>query len=93
MSKLRPGAHVQLPIDAAEVRFDRLRTEEEGGARLLVSCAAGDNERNLKLLWGELLGGVGVAPPSCLSCGCELRSRALAPRCRAQTLERRQRRA
>src|SRR5438046_3168737 len=87
MGELRPGAHAQLPVDAAEVRLDRLRAQEERRARLLVCRAARDDESDLKLLGGQLLGRVRVAPPRRLAAGCELRSCALAPGGCAQTLE------
>ena len=50
MGQLGSRAYPELPVDAAEVRLDGLRTEEEGGGHLLVGGALRDLERHLQLL-------------------------------------------
>jgi hypothetical protein len=37
------------------MRLDRLRADEQLGGRFAVGRALGDNDRDLQLLWGELV--------------------------------------
>lgn len=45
----------ELAVDVAEMRLDRLRADEQLGGRFAVGRALGDNDRDLQLLWGELV--------------------------------------
>src|SRR5438128_8645830 len=45
MGQLGSRAYPELPVDAAEVRLDGLRTEEEGGGHLLVGGARSEERR------------------------------------------------
>src|SRR3990170_729463 len=86
-SELRTRADAELAVDAAEVRLDRLRAEEERCPRLAVRRAACDDECDLELLRRQLLCCGGRPPSRLLSGGGEFGVDALLPGRRVEPLE------
>src|SRR5262249_58057001 len=87
MGGLGRDATSGLGWEGARVLLVRLGHEEGGGPRLFIRSSPRDDERDLKLLRGQALGGEGVAAARRLSARGELRPRALPPGSCAQTLE------
>src|SRR5438876_173423 len=85
-AELRARADPELAIGAREVRFDRLRAQEEGGRDLSVRQSPRCELGHAALACGELRSG---SPPQAET--LELRACALRPQLRADALEDRQR--
>ena len=83
----------EFAVDPAEVELDGLRGHEQGGGRLAVGRAAGDEQGHLRLLRGQVVGGRGLAPPDGLTCRAQLGARPLRPRRGAERVEGGERRA
>src|ERR1700677_411004 len=71
-----------------QVRSDRAVGEEQPLSDLAVGETLGRHQRNLQLLWRELVGIVRRAAAGGLTGGPQLLARALGPRHRAEGLER-----
>src|SRR5438477_12066500 len=78
----------ELLVDVAQVVLDRLRAEEQRRRRLSCRLARGQQERDLQLLWGQLVERGRVAPSERLA-GCrQLGAGAACPWSGAKTFER-----
>jgi hypothetical protein len=73
------------------VILDGLRAQEQGGGGLPGRAAAGQAERDLEFLRGQVIEGGHVAPPRGLAGGGELGPRRLRPRGGAEVVEHGQR--
>lgn len=71
MGQLAPRCHVELPEDLAEVVVHCARAEEQPSGDLAVGGALGGQERDLRLLGGEVAasvaGSYNTAPPAITS--------------------------
>jgi hypothetical protein len=85
--ELAARAQPELAVDLAEVVFDCLVAEEQSSGRFAVGRAASDGERDLQLLWRQLLGGGRVAASDPLAGGAQLGAAALRPWVGAELLE------
>ena len=60
--KLGTPAHAELAVDASQVELDRLGGEEQSGGGLPVARPSGHDQRDLKLVGGELVTVAVVVP-------------------------------
>ena len=77
----------KLPVNAAQVILNRLRTEEEGGCSLPGGLAAREDLRDTELLSRERLRGRHASSACRLAGGEELAASHLSPRLGTQTFE------
>ncbi len=77
--ELVPSGDPELPVDAPQVVFDRLRAEEERRCGLPGRAALGRKQCDLQLLWRRLCGACRVRSPDGLPAGGQLRTGDLAP--------------
>ena len=67
LGELLARVDVELQVDVAQVVLDRLRAEEQRGGGLPRGLAAGQQQRDLQLLRGQLVDRARVAPPQRLA--------------------------
>src|ERR1700693_1837260 len=79
---------LELVVDGAQVILDSFRAQVQPGCGLARGGAFRQSERDLQLLWRQLLAGAVTADTAGFSAGLQLRHRPLRPWRRAKLIER-----